>query len=153
MSRPRLAIGTFGDIGTVRTPGGRYTARARYRDWDGKTRLVEATGETSKAASQALKQKLTSRALFQPSSTVPSGEARADHDAVPDVREHERKSEEDDDSAGYDLPHRLGHAQKCGRRLEEQGERNDRHGESGGDDDGPPPLTFGCCACARASCD
>ena len=70
MSRPRLAIGTFGDIGTVRTPGGRYTARARYRDWDGKTRLVEATGETSKAASQALKQKLTSRALFQPSSTV-----------------------------------------------------------------------------------
>src|SRR5690606_4753660 len=28
MSRPRLAIGTFGDIGTLRTPGGRYTARA-----------------------------------------------------------------------------------------------------------------------------
>ncbi len=70
MSRPRLAIGTFGDIGVVRTPGGRHTARARYRDWDGKTRLVEATADTSKAATQALKQKLTSRALFQPSSTA-----------------------------------------------------------------------------------
>ena len=70
MSRPRLAIGTFGDIGVVRTPGGRHTARTRYRDWDGKTRLVEATADTSKAATQALKQKLTSRALFQPSSTA-----------------------------------------------------------------------------------
>jgi len=70
MSRPRLAIGTFGDIGVVRTPGGRHTARARYRDWDGKTRLVEATADASKAATQALKQKLTSRALFQPSSTA-----------------------------------------------------------------------------------
>lgn len=70
MSRPRLAIGTFGDIGVVRTPGGSHTARARYRDWDGKTRLVEATAGTSKAATQVLKQKLTSRALFQPSSTA-----------------------------------------------------------------------------------
>lgn len=70
MSRPRLAIGTFGDIGVTRTPGGRYTARARYRDWDGKTRLVEATADSGKAATQTLKQKLTNRALFQPSSTV-----------------------------------------------------------------------------------
>jgi integrase len=70
VSRPRLAIGTVGDISVVRTPGGRYTARARYRDWDGKTRLVEATADTGKAATRTLKQKLTSRALFQPSSSA-----------------------------------------------------------------------------------
>jgi integrase len=70
MSRPRLAIGTFGEIGVVRTPAGRYTARARYRDWDGKPRLVEATSDTGKAATRALKQKLTSRSLFQPSSSA-----------------------------------------------------------------------------------
>jgi hypothetical protein len=54
----------------VRTPGGRHTARARYRDWDGKNRLVEATAETGKAATRTLKQKLTSRTLFQPSSSA-----------------------------------------------------------------------------------
>ncbi|MCU1530113.1 MAG: integrase [Frondihabitans sp.] len=40
MSRQRLTIGTFGDIGFLPASGGRTVARARYRDWDGKTRLV-----------------------------------------------------------------------------------------------------------------
>lgn len=57
VSRPRLAIGTFGDINVIRTHSGRHTARARYRDWDGKTRLVEATADTGTAATRALKQK------------------------------------------------------------------------------------------------
>ena len=42
MSRPRLTIGTYGEITTRRRPSGRIEARARYRDWDGATRLVQA---------------------------------------------------------------------------------------------------------------
>lgn len=67
MSRQRLTIGTFGEIGYLRAAGGRTVARVRYRDWDGKTRLVQATGDTRKAAERALKAKLTDRSLFQPS--------------------------------------------------------------------------------------
>ncbi|MDO4252327.1 MAG: tyrosine-type recombinase/integrase [Rothia sp. (in: high G+C Gram-positive bacteria)] len=66
MSRPRLTIGTFGTIGFQTTSNGRVTARARYRDWDGKSRLVQATGCTKRAAEHALKAKLADRALFQP---------------------------------------------------------------------------------------
>lgn len=67
MSRERLTIGTFGDVCCLKQPSGRIMARARYRDWDGKSRLVQATGDTRRAASQALKKKLAERTLFQPS--------------------------------------------------------------------------------------
>ncbi|MDJ1372437.1 tyrosine-type recombinase/integrase [Gulosibacter molinativorax] len=67
MSRPRLTIGTFGDVGFQTAPNGRVTARARYRDWDGKSRLVQATGDTKRAAEQALKARLAERSLFQQS--------------------------------------------------------------------------------------
>ena len=67
MSRQRLTIGTFGEIGYLRAAGGRTVARVRYRDWDGKTRLVQATGDTRKAAEHVLKAKLADRSLFQPS--------------------------------------------------------------------------------------
>lgn len=70
MSRQRLAIGTFGDIAFQRTASGKIRARARYRDWDGETRLVEASGGTQKAAEQALKTKLAQRSLFQPASSL-----------------------------------------------------------------------------------
>ncbi|WP_166880636.1 site-specific integrase [Salinibacterium sp. ZJ450] len=70
MSRPRLTIGTFGEINFQRTSGGKLTARARYRDWDGKTRLVQATGDTQKSAERTLKSKLADRTLFQPSSSI-----------------------------------------------------------------------------------
>ena len=66
MSRPRLTIGTFGTIGFQTASNGRVTARARYRDWDGKSRLVQATGGTKRAAEHALKAKLADRTLFQP---------------------------------------------------------------------------------------
>lgn len=66
MSRQRLTIGTFGDIGFFASPNGRVVARARYRDWDGKNRLVQATGDTQRAAELALKAKLAERSLFQP---------------------------------------------------------------------------------------
>ncbi|GAA3860449.1 tyrosine-type recombinase/integrase [Leifsonia kafniensis] len=70
MSRPRLTIGTFGDVTTRVTPSGRFEARARYRDWDGRARQVAATGETAKAAERALKGKLAERSLFQPASST-----------------------------------------------------------------------------------
>jgi integrase len=70
MSRQRLTIGTFGEIGHLASPNGRVVARARYRDWDGKTRLVQATGDTRTSAERALKAKLADRSLFQPSSSA-----------------------------------------------------------------------------------
>jgi integrase len=66
MSRPRLPIGTFGTIGFQTSSNGRVTARARYRDWDGKSRLVQATGDTTRAAEQRLKAKFAERTLYQP---------------------------------------------------------------------------------------
>lgn len=69
MSRPRLTIGTFGEIGFQRTVSGRVAAHARYRDWDGITRVVQATAATEKLAERALKGKLAQRSLFQPTDT------------------------------------------------------------------------------------
>lgn len=70
MSRQRLTIGTFGDVGFLAGPNGRSIARARYRDWDGKNRLVQATGDTRKQAERALKAKLADRSLFQPAAST-----------------------------------------------------------------------------------
>ena len=67
MSRPRLTIGTYGEITTRRRPSGRIEARARYRDWDGATRLVQASGDTAAAAIHALKAKCVDRNLIAPS--------------------------------------------------------------------------------------
>ncbi|MEJ3403430.1 hypothetical protein WDJ51_01670 [Rathayibacter sp. YIM 133350] len=69
MSRPRLSIGTFGDITTHSTPSGKVEARTRYRDWDGQTRLVQVTAATARAAEHDLKAKLADRSLFQPTGT------------------------------------------------------------------------------------
>lgn len=70
MSRPRLAIGTFGEIGFLTAEHGRVIARARYRDWDGRTRLVQVTAATRALAERALKVKLSTRSMFQPPTTV-----------------------------------------------------------------------------------
>ena len=66
MSRQRLTIGTFGEIGFFTGPIGRVIARARYRDWGGKNRLVQATGDTQRVAELVLKAKFAERSLFQP---------------------------------------------------------------------------------------
>ena len=66
MARPRTPIGTFGSITTRRTDGGRYVARTRYRDWDGKSRHVQFTGATRPTAERLLKKKLAERDLFHP---------------------------------------------------------------------------------------
>lgn len=41
-------------------------ARTRYRDWDGKNRLVQATASSRSTAERKLKQKLAERSLYQP---------------------------------------------------------------------------------------
>jgi hypothetical protein len=69
-ARPRLATGTFGEITTRVMPSGRFEARNRYRDWDGRARQVQATGATAKAAERALKGRVAERFLLQPTYTT-----------------------------------------------------------------------------------
>lgn len=61
MARPPLPIGTWGNIRTEKLGPNRFCARARFRDYDGKTRDVEATGATGPAAIRTLKEKLRDR--------------------------------------------------------------------------------------------
>ena len=53
--RPRLPVSTFGQIKTAKVDSGRFRAWSRYRDWDGQTRQVTATGLSRNAAVTALK--------------------------------------------------------------------------------------------------
>ena len=59
--RPRLPIGTFGEIKTNEVGPGRFRARTRFRDWDAQTRQVSATGASRNAAATALKVVLAAR--------------------------------------------------------------------------------------------
>lgn len=62
MARPELPIGTSGKIRTEKLGPNRFRARARFRDYDGKTRDIEVTDTTGPAAERALKVKLRDRA-------------------------------------------------------------------------------------------
>lgn len=55
MAKPRTPIGTFGAISLSSTASGSMRARTRYRDWDGKLRVVQATGHCRRAAEHQLK--------------------------------------------------------------------------------------------------
>jgi integrase len=68
MGRPRLTIGSFGDITSRIQPSGRFEARTRYRDWNGRARIVQATADTAKGAERALKERLAGRSELQPAS-------------------------------------------------------------------------------------
>nr|WP_233197223.1 site-specific integrase [Cryobacterium sp. N21] len=59
--RPRLPISTFGAIKTTEVGAGRFRAMARFRDWDGQSRQVTATGSSRNAAETALKVELATR--------------------------------------------------------------------------------------------
>lgn len=61
MTKPRLAIGTYGSIAFTTTDSGRIQAATRFRDEDGTVRRVRATGASRSAADRALKAKITSR--------------------------------------------------------------------------------------------
>lgn len=59
--RPRLPIGTFGEI-TVRVVGAnRYRASTRFRDWDGRTRQMSTTADGRAAARTELKTRIAAR--------------------------------------------------------------------------------------------
>lgn len=60
MARPPLPIGTWGNVTVTGTPGN-YTARTRFRDFDGVTRQVKRTGKTMGAARANLTADLTER--------------------------------------------------------------------------------------------
>jgi integrase len=70
MSRPRIAIGTFGAITFLPRPKGRIEARTRFRDWDGQTRIIQVTASSRPAAEVMLKRKLAQRNAFQPVDTT-----------------------------------------------------------------------------------
>ncbi|WP_130334529.1 tyrosine-type recombinase/integrase [Micromonospora kangleipakensis] len=57
-----MPVGTWGKIRTEKLGPNRFRARARFRDYDGKTRDIEATDTTGPAAERALKVKLRDRA-------------------------------------------------------------------------------------------
>lgn len=59
--RPRLPIGTFGDITVREVAPHRYLASTRFRDWDGQTRQVSATAAGLTAARTALKVRIAAR--------------------------------------------------------------------------------------------
>src|SRR6476660_2130167 len=60
-TRPELPIGTSGKVRIEKLGPNRFRARARFRDYDGKTGDVEATDTTGPAAERALKVKLRDR--------------------------------------------------------------------------------------------
>jgi integrase len=63
MARPPLAMGTHGSISVNRRPrGATYVAYARFRDFDGVTRLIERAGRSKTAAIAALQDELRRRA-------------------------------------------------------------------------------------------
>lgn len=68
MARPPLPIGTHGTITRTEIAPGRWRARAKHRDYDGRTRPVERFGKTGAAAERALKEALRDRA--KPTGTV-----------------------------------------------------------------------------------
>ncbi|AFR47973.1 tyrosine-type recombinase/integrase [Gordonia sp. KTR9] len=61
MARPPLPLGTWGKIGRTQIAPGRWRARARYRDHDGKTRTVERFGTSGARAERALLDALAQR--------------------------------------------------------------------------------------------
>jgi integrase len=61
MAREPLPLGTWGNINVSRSKAGTWNARAKYRDMDGKVRIVEARGGSSAAARRNLLQKFADR--------------------------------------------------------------------------------------------
>ena len=66
MSRPRTPIGSFGETTFAPTGNGLVRARVLYRDWDGKTRQIQASGQTRASAERLLKAKISDRDLLRP---------------------------------------------------------------------------------------
>ena len=61
MGRPPLPLGTSGKVLFATLPNGRVKARVKFRDYDGRVRLVSKVGQSRASAERALKAELTSR--------------------------------------------------------------------------------------------
>ena len=61
MGRPPLPLGTAGKTLFVSLPNGRIQARAKFRDFDGRIRLVSKAGTSRASAERALKVELAER--------------------------------------------------------------------------------------------
>ena len=61
MGRPPLPLGTSGKVLFATLPNGRVKARVKFRDYDGRVRLVSKVGPSRAAAERALKAELTGR--------------------------------------------------------------------------------------------
>jgi integrase len=61
LGRPPLPLGTSGKVLFATLPNGRVRARVKFRDYDGRVRLVSKAGPSRAAAERALKAELTSR--------------------------------------------------------------------------------------------
>ena len=70
MSRQRIPIGSHGQITVMDLPDGRVEVRTRYRDGDGKSRLVSARANSRSAAEAELRKPLAQRNLYQPIDTT-----------------------------------------------------------------------------------
>lgn len=70
MSRQRLPIGTHGEVTVMNLPDGRVEVHTRYRDWDGKARLVSVRAASRSAVQAELKEWLAQRNVFQPIDTM-----------------------------------------------------------------------------------
>jgi integrase len=61
VGRPPLPLGTYGKVLFIAQPSGQVKARAKFRDFDGRVRLVSKVGPSRAAAERALKADLTNR--------------------------------------------------------------------------------------------
>ncbi|PYI39517.1 hypothetical protein CVS30_06110 [Arthrobacter psychrolactophilus] len=61
MAREPLPLGTWGSIKVSRLAAGTWSARSKYRDMDGKVRIVEARGGSTASARRNLLQKFADR--------------------------------------------------------------------------------------------
>ncbi|GHH59836.1 site-specific integrase [Lentzea cavernae] len=70
MARPRLPIGTHGEIRCYPAANGKWRAVTLYRDYDGVTRPVERTGATRAKATTKLKEALRDRGRIDASAEI-----------------------------------------------------------------------------------
>lgn len=105
MARPPLVLGTWGTIRRKETGPGRHIAYARFRDYDGVTRIVERAGTTAAKAENLLKAALRDRSRL-PSEDLTS-ETRLNRVADDWVTELERRDLSDGTKDLYkrNLPH------------------------------------------------
>lgn len=89
MARPPMPVGTWGTINRVQLGPGQWVARARFRDYDGVTRIVERGGTSGQKAENALKEALRDRARLPAEDLTP--ETRLSRVAEEWTKELERR--------------------------------------------------------------